>query len=55
MNLNRRFPFSRTNRTRGNKTRDRWEREGDSQAYFDRYAAGGYALGVDVVVRVLTH
>ena len=34
---------------------DSWEREGDSQAYFDRYAASGYALGVDVVVWVLTH
>jgi hypothetical protein len=34
---------------------DSWEREGDNQAYFDRYAASGYALGVDVVVWVLTH
>ncbi len=34
---------------------DSWEREGDNQAYFDRYAASGYALGADVVVWVLTH
>jgi hypothetical protein len=34
---------------------DSWEREGDNQAYFDHYAGSGYALGVDVVVWVLTH
>jgi hypothetical protein len=34
---------------------DSWEREGDNQAYFDRYSPSGYALGVDVVVWVLTH
>ena len=33
---------------------DSWEREGDNQAYFDRYSPSGYALGVDVVW-VLTH
>jgi Domain of unknown function (DUF4159) len=34
---------------------DSWEREGDNQAYFDRYSPSGYALGVNVVVWVLTH
>jgi hypothetical protein len=34
---------------------DSWEREGDNQEYFDRYSPFGYALGVDVVVWVLTH
>ena len=34
---------------------DSWEREGDNQAYFDRYSPSGYALGVDVVVWSLTH
>ncbi len=34
---------------------DSWEREGDNQANFDRYSPSGYALGVDVVVWVLTH
>jgi hypothetical protein len=34
---------------------DSWEREGDNQAYFDRYSPSGYALGANVVVWVLTH
>ena len=34
---------------------DSWEREGDNQVYFDRYSPSGYALGVDVVVWILTH
>jgi hypothetical protein len=34
---------------------DSWEREGDNQAYFERYSPSGYALGVNVVVWVLTH
>lgn len=34
---------------------DSWEREGDNQDYFVRYSPSGYALGVDVVVWVLTH
>ncbi|MEQ1727885.1 MAG: DUF4159 domain-containing protein [Vicinamibacterales bacterium] len=34
---------------------DSWEREGDNQEYFVRYSPSGYALGVDVVVWVLTH
>ncbi len=34
---------------------DSWEREGDNQEYFVRYSPSGYALGVNVVVWVLTH
>ena len=34
---------------------DSWEREGDNQEYFVRYSPSGYALGVDVVVWMLTH
>lgn len=34
---------------------DSWEREGDNQEYFVRYSPKGYALGVDVIVWVLTH
>jgi hypothetical protein len=34
---------------------DSWEREGDNPDYFVRYSPSGYALGVDVVVWVLTH
>jgi hypothetical protein len=34
---------------------DSWEREGDDQAYFDAYAAKGYALGVNVAIWVMTH
>ena len=28
---------------------DGWEREGDNQVYFARYAGPGYPLGVDVI------
>jgi hypothetical protein len=34
---------------------DSWEREGDSQDYFEAYAGKGYALGVNVAVWVMTH
>ena len=34
---------------------DSWEREGDNRAYFETYAAKGYALGVNVAVWVMTH
>lgn len=34
---------------------DSWEREGDNQEYFVRFSPKGYALGVDVIVWVLTH
>jgi len=34
---------------------DSWEREGDSQDYFDAYAGKGYALGVNVAVWIMTH
>jgi hypothetical protein len=34
---------------------DSWEREGDSQAYFDTFGQQGYALGIDVAVYVMTH
>jgi hypothetical protein len=34
---------------------DSWEREGDNQDYFARYSPKGYALGVNVIVWVLTH
>jgi len=34
---------------------DSWEREGDNRAYFETYAARGYALGVNVLLWVMTH
>ena len=34
---------------------DTWEREGESQEYFDRYSPGGYALGVNIVLYAMTH
>lgn len=34
---------------------DSWEREGDNQDYFVRFSPKGYALGVNVVVWLLTH
>jgi hypothetical protein len=34
---------------------DTWEREGESQEYFDRFSPKGYALGVDIAVYNLTH
>ena len=34
---------------------DTWEREGESQAYFDRFSPGGYAVGVNAVIYALTH
>ena len=34
---------------------DSWEREGDSQDYFEAFAGKGYALGVNVAIWVMTH
>jgi hypothetical protein len=34
---------------------DAFEREGESQIYFDRFAAEGYAFGVNVIVYAMTH
>jgi hypothetical protein len=34
---------------------DAFEREGDSREYFERFAGGGYAFGVDVLIYSMTH
>jgi hypothetical protein len=34
---------------------DTWEREGESQEYFDRFSPRGYALGVNIVLYAMTH
>jgi hypothetical protein len=34
---------------------DTWEREGESQEYFNLFSPKGYAIGVNVVVYALTH
>jgi hypothetical protein len=34
---------------------DTWEREGESQAYFDLFSPRGYAIGVNVVLYAMTH
>jgi hypothetical protein len=34
---------------------DTWEREGESQEYFDLFSPAGYAIGVNVVLYALTH
>lgn len=34
---------------------DTWEREGESQEYFDKFSPRGYAIGVNVVLYALTH
>ena len=34
---------------------DTWEREGESQEYFDRFSPRGYAIGVNVVLYAMTH
>ena len=34
---------------------DAFEREGDDRRYFDRFAAEGYAFGVNVIVYAMTH
>ena len=34
---------------------DTWEREGENQDYFDRFSPAGYAIGVNIVLYVLTH
>jgi len=36
-------------------TSDSWEREADNPGYFNRFSTVGYALGVDVVVYVMSH
>jgi Domain of unknown function (DUF4159) len=34
---------------------DTWEREGESQEYFNLFSPRGYAIGVNVIVYALTH
>lgn len=34
---------------------DTWEREGESQEYFDRFSPAGYAIGINTVLYGLTH
>jgi hypothetical protein len=34
---------------------DAFEREGDNRAYFDHFAAAGYAFGVNVILYALSH
>jgi uncharacterized protein DUF4159 len=34
---------------------DAFEREGENREYFDRFAADGYAVGINVIVYALTH
>jgi hypothetical protein len=34
---------------------DTWEREGENQDYFDLFAPGGYAVGINVVLYSMTH
>jgi len=34
---------------------DTWEREGESQEYFDKFSPRGYAIGVNVVLYAMTH
>jgi len=34
---------------------DTWEREGESQEYFDRFSPAGYAIGVNNTLYALTH
>ncbi len=34
---------------------DTWEREGESQEYFDRFSPNGYAIGVNIILYAMTH
>ena len=34
---------------------DTWEREGESQEYFNLFSPRGYAIGVNVVLYAMTH
>ena len=34
---------------------DAFEREGDSRAYFERFAGAGYAFGVNTLLYAMTH
>lgn len=34
---------------------DSWEREGESEEYFDRFSPNGYAIGVNVMIYAMTH
>jgi hypothetical protein len=34
---------------------DSWEREADDPTYFYKFAANGYAFGIDIVLYSLTH
>ena len=41
--------------THNTDIQDAWEREGEDQAFFERFSPDGYALGVDVILHALTH
>ena len=34
---------------------DTWEREGESQDYFDKFSPDGYAVGVNIILYAMTH
>ena len=34
---------------------DSWEREGEDPAFFYQFSPAGYALGIDVLIHILTH
>ena len=34
---------------------DSWEREGEDPAFFYQFSPAGYALGIDVLLHVMTH
>jgi hypothetical protein len=34
---------------------DSWEREGEDRGFFEQFSPNGYALGIDVLVHVMTH
>ena len=41
--------------THNTDIQDAWEREGEEEAFFERFAPDGYALGVNVVLYTMTH
>ena len=34
---------------------DAWEREGEDPGFFEQFSPQGYALGIDVVMHLMTH
>ena len=41
--------------THNTDIQDAWEREGEDEAFFERFSPNGYALGINVLLYAMSH